>query len=144
MAGHHHLDELLDQLRAEGARITPARRSVVQSLVDAGAEHLTADQIASRIHRTNPDLHVSTIYRTLDFLEEAGVVTRAGFGDGAATYHLAGDRHHHAVCELCGTTIELPDRTFASVTARLRRDHGFIATPRHLTISGRCRRCASR
>lgn len=144
MAGHHHLDDLLDRLRAGGARITPARRQVLQTLVEAGSDHLTAEQIASRIHRTSPDLHVSTIYRTLDFLEESGVVVRAGFGDGAATYHLAGDHHHHAVCEVCGTTIELADSTFAGVVRKLARDHGFVAAPRHLTISGRCRRCATR
>jgi Fur family ferric uptake transcriptional regulator len=147
MAAHDHddhLERLLDQLRGSGCRITTARRSVLAALVDAGADHLTADQLTARIHRTNPDLHVSTIYRTLDLLEEHGAVVRAGFVDGAATYHLADDRHHHAVCEGCGSTIELSDRIFAPVISRLRRDHGFVAAPRHVTIAGRCRRCASR
>ena len=82
MAAHQDLDDLLDRLRAEGARITPARRQVLQTLVEAGSEHLTAEQIASRIHATNPDLHVSTIYRTLDFLEDSGAVIRAGIDSG--------------------------------------------------------------
>lgn len=143
MAGHHHVEDLVADLRARGIRVTAARRLVLQTLVDAGADHLAADQIADRIHRTHPDLHVSTTYRTLDALEEAGMIVRAGLGDGPTTYHLADDHHHHAVCDGCGTTIELPDRLFAGVVRRLRDHHGFVAAPHHLTITGRCRSCAS-
>jgi Fur family transcriptional regulator, ferric uptake regulator len=144
MARHLPLDDLLDDLRSRGARVTTARRLVLAELIRRGADHPTADQITTRIRRTNPELHLSTIYRTLEFLEDTGLVVRAGFGDGATTYHLAADRHHHAVCEVCGTIIELPESALAGVVASLRRDHGFAASPHHVTIPGVCARCSAR
>jgi Fur family transcriptional regulator, ferric uptake regulator len=141
MTVHVDLDDLLDQLRSRGARVTTARRVVLADLARRGSAHPSADQIARRVARSHPELHLSTIYRTLEALEELGLVTRASFGEGATTYHLAADRHHHAVCESCGTVIELPDAALAPLVRRLDRDHGFAARPRHLTIAGRCASC---
>jgi Fe2+ or Zn2+ uptake regulation protein len=135
------LDDLLGELRARGARVTTARRLVLADLVRRGGAHPTAEQIARRISRSNPDLHLSTVYRTLEALEDLGLVMRASIGEGATTYHLAADRHHHARCDACGRVIELPDAAFASVVRRLARDHGFAATPRHVTIPGLCADC---
>jgi Fe2+ or Zn2+ uptake regulation protein len=141
MSADVDLDDLLDQLRARGARVTTARRTILADLVRRGSAHPTAEQIARRVGRSHPELHLSTIYRTLEALEELGLVIRASFGDGATTYHLAADRHHHAVCGSCGRVIELPDALLAPVVRRLARDYGFAATPRHLTIRGRCASC---
>jgi Fur family ferric uptake transcriptional regulator len=142
--GHHvTLDDLLEQLRSRGDRVTVARRLVLAELLAAGSEHRTAEGLADRVHRRDPEVHLSTIYRTLDVLEGAGLVVRAGFGDGAATYHLASDHHHHAVCDSCGAVIELPSDAFAALVRRLDRDHGFAARPRHVTIPGLCADCRS-
>src|SRR5689334_14037302 len=102
-------DQLVDRLRAQGERVTTARRLVLGALVDAGHLHVSAEQLAGDIQRTNPEVNVSTVYRTLDVLEGAGLVIRAGVGRGAATtYHLIDDPHHHAVCDGCGAVIDLP------------------------------------
>lgn len=121
--------------------MTAARRSVLAELLAAGSAHRTAEQLAARVHRREPEIHLSTIYRTLEFLEAEGLVVRAGFGDGPTTYHLASDHHHHAVCDSCGAVIELPDDAFATLVRRLDRDHGFAAHPSHVTIPGRCADC---
>jgi Fur family transcriptional regulator, ferric uptake regulator len=141
MAPHADLDALLGRLRDEGSRVTTARRLVLAALVDAGGEHPTADDLGQRIQASNPEVHLSTVYRTLESLEQAGLVVRAGFRGAAATYHLADDHHHHAQCDGCGAEVELPHDAFAAVIARLRRDHGFVASPHHLVIGGRCRDC---
>jgi Fur family transcriptional regulator, ferric uptake regulator len=141
MGVHADLDGLLADLRARGARVTTARRAVLAELVRRGSAHPSAEQIAARLRRSRPEVHLSTVYRTLDVLEELGLVARAGITDGVTTYHLAADRHHHAVCQVCGTVIELPESALSAVVARLRRDHGFAADPHHLTIPGVCARC---
>jgi Fe2+ or Zn2+ uptake regulation protein len=141
MAPAPDLDDLLEVLRSGGTRVTAARRLVLAELVRRGRSHPSAEQIARRLQHTNPELHLSTIYRTLELFEHLGLVVRASLGEGATTYHLAGDRHHHAVCEACGTVIELPQAAFASVVRRLEKEHGFAATPRHVTIPGRCAGC---
>jgi Fur family ferric uptake transcriptional regulator len=141
MTVHVELEDLLAELRARGGRVTTARRVVLADLARRGSAHPTAEQIARRVGRANPELHLSTIYRTLEALEDLGIVTRAGIGEGATTYHLAADRHHHAICVSCGAVIELPDSVLAPIVRRLERDHGFAADPRHVTISGCCADC---
>ena len=147
--GHDHapadpdaaLDDLVARLRAGGERVTTARRLVLQALLDAGQHHPSAEQIAASIQRTNPDVNLSTVYRTLEVLEAAGLVIRAGLGGAATTYHLVDDPHHHAVCDRCGAVIVLPAAAFDAVVRRLDRDHGFSARPSHLSVSGLCANC---
>lgn len=147
---HHHeadgdgtADALVDQLRARGLRATTARRAVLEALVAAGTDHLTADELGRRVRADHPAIHLSTIYRTLEALTDAGVTNVARFADQPVTYHLATDVHHHAVCTRCGATLVLDPAVFEPVRRRLRRDHGFEADPHHLTIVGLCRDCAA-
>ena len=135
------LDDLLDQLRHRGDRVTVARRAVLEALLDDPESHLTADALAERIQRRHPDVHLSTVYRTVEFLTQAGILTEVHVGHGPSSYHFAADSHHHAVCDRCGAEVELPADLFLPVTTRLRRDYGFEADPSHLTIAGRCAAC---
>jgi Fur family ferric uptake transcriptional regulator len=147
------VEVLVDRLRATGARVTPARRLVLAELAgaepdghhhrEAPHEHPSADQLAERIRRDHPDVHLSTVYRTLERLEELGLVIQAGHDHGATTYHLADADHHHAVCERCGAVIELPATVLAPVSRQLTRDFDFAANLRHLTITGVCATCRS-
>jgi Fe2+ or Zn2+ uptake regulation protein len=147
--GHRHdepdlpgVDGLLERVRAAGGRITTARRAVLETLLAAGAEHLTAEEVAARVHRSAPEVHLSTVYRTLESLEGVGVLRQARLGAGPVSYHLAADEPHHAVCTSCGAVIVLPASSLAPVTRRLAKDHGFVAAPQHLTITGLCADCA--
>lgn len=124
--------------------MTTARRAVLGELIAAGDVHLNVDELARRVNTLHPDIHLSTVYRTLDALRDAGLIIEARFADQPTTYHLAGDRHHHAVCSECGVTINLPASTFDQLARRLERDYGFRADPHHLTIPGRCATCAAR
>ena len=63
----------IEALRAEGRRITTARRLVIELLART-PDHLTADDIATRIHMLHPEIHLSTVYRTLDSLSEWDLV----------------------------------------------------------------------
>ncbi len=137
------IDDLVDQLRTRGVRVTTARRAVLGVLVGAGERHLSADELAAEVQRDDPSVHLSTIYRTLDSLEEAGLITLARFSDHPVTYHLAGDVHHHAVCTRCATVLQLPADALDGVSRTLMREHGFHAAPRHLTIPGICADCAA-
>lgn len=136
------MDELVAELHARGLRATTARLAVLAQVAAAGDEHLTTDELAERVAATTPGTHLSTVYRTCDALVEAGILAPAPFADGRASFHLAADAHHHAVCSRCGATVSLPPEALEPLRRRLRRDHGFEADPLHLTISGLCRRCA--
>ena len=140
--GPERLDRILEQLRAGGGRITPARRALVGALLAADS-HVTADDLAEVVQRSHPDVHQSTIYRTLDVLEELGVVDHVHLGHGRAVYHLLDDPHQHLVCEVCEDVIEVPDALFRPLAEELARDYGFTLRPNHFAVLGRCAACAS-
>jgi Fur family ferric uptake transcriptional regulator len=131
---------VLGLIRARGGRITAARRAVVEALVAAGDDHITAAEVAERVESSHPEVHRSTIYRTLDALEELGVLTHVHLGHGPSTFHLAEDAHLHAVCSACGQVIELPRDALDDVARQLAR-RGFVLAPQHFALSGRCRSC---
>ena len=132
---------ILGALRAGGGRITPARRALVEALLGSDG-HVTAEDLAAAVQRSHPDVHQSTIYRTLDALEELGVVDHVHLGHGRAVYHLADDPHQHLVCEVCGHVIEVPDDAFAGLSDQLQRDYAFTLRPNHFAVLGRCAGCA--
>ncbi len=142
MAGREiTVEDLVDQLRRKGQRSTTARRAVLAELIEAGDEHLTAEELARRIQVRHPAIHLSTVYRTLDVLTDAGIIAVARIGHQPVTFHLTSDVHHHAVCTRCGTTLNLPPDVLDLVSRRLQRDFGFRADPHHLTINGICGSC---
>ncbi|MHC3820100.1 Fur family transcriptional regulator [Streptomyces sp. DT9] len=128
-------------LRQRGYRLTPQRQLVLEA-VDA-LEHATPDEILSEVRRTASGVNISTVYRTLELLEELGLVSHAHLGHGAPTYHLA-DRHHHIhlVCRDCGDVIEADVGVVAEFTEKLRGTFGFETDMKHFAIFGRCADCA--
>ena len=134
---------ILQQLRADGTRITSARRALVTALVEADDHHVTADDLADTVHRSNPSVHRSTVYRTLDALEQAGVVEHVHLGHGRAVYHLSDDRHLHLVCDRCGAVVQVPEAEVAPLRDRLADRYGFVVNGRHFALPGVCRACAA-
>jgi Fe2+ or Zn2+ uptake regulation protein len=128
-------------IRDHGGRVTTARRALVTALVQARG-HVTADDLAALVQKAQPDVHLSTIYRSLDALERIGIVDHVHLGHGRAVYHLADEPHQHLVCEVCGAVVEVPDATFAELSDTLRRGYGFTIRPNHFAVLGRCRACA--
>jgi Fur family transcriptional regulator, ferric uptake regulator len=137
------IDAVLELVRRRGGRVTEARRAVVAALVDGRHEHLTAELVAGRVQESQPDVHLSTVYRTLDSLEALGVVSHVHLGHGPSTYHLDTEPHHHAACDTCGTIVHLPGDLYDEVVARVRAETGFVATPPHFSLTGRCPACTA-
>ena len=135
------LSLILTTLGQEGRRITAGRRAVVEALVGATG-HMSADDLATAVRRSNPGVHRATVYRTVEALEAAGLVEHVHLGHGRSVYHLADDIHQHLVCEVCGTVEEAPPDLLSEVAVRLADERGFVMRPYHFAVLGRCRRCA--
>jgi Fur family transcriptional regulator, ferric uptake regulator len=142
VSGPPDVDEVLDLVRSRGGRVTAPRRAVVGALLAGQGEHLTAEDVAARVQAEHPEVHLSTVYRTLEALEELGVASHVHLGHGPSTYHLAIERHHHAVCDGCGKVVELPADLFDDVGEQVRRNTGFVIDPAHFALPGRCATCA--
>ena len=138
------VDDVLAGIRAAGGRATPARRAIVEVLVGGTRhQHFTADEVAQRVQAVLPDVAISTVYRSMEALEELGFVEHLHIGHGPAVYHLADEQHLHLVCEVCGAITELPESTLDAIGAEIRRRHKFHIEPRHFALSGRCQQCAT-
>lgn len=131
---------LHETLKAKGYRITPQRQLVLDAVVTL--QHGTPDEICAEVQRTAGGVNLSTVYRTLELLEELGLVTHAHLGHGAPTYHsaAAGD-HLHLVCRVCGTVTETDVSMADALVSRLAEQHGFETDVAHFAIYGRCQGC---
>jgi Fur family ferric uptake transcriptional regulator len=128
-------------LRQRGYRLTPQRELVLQAVDHL--EHATPDGILCEVRKTASGVNISTVYRTLELLEELGLVSHAHLGHGAPTYHLA-DRHDHMhlVCRDCDSVTEAGVEVAAPLRDGLRNAFGFETDMKHFAIFGRCRDCA--
>ena len=130
-------------LSQEGRRRTAPRQAIVECLL-AAPGHVTADEVAADVQKRFPSVNISTVYRTLDTLEELGVIDHVHLGHGRAIYHLADEDHQHLVCERCESVEELPATKLRSLMRTIERDHGFEVDRRHFAIVGVCRDCRDR
>lgn len=136
---HITSEALTDSLRAAGLRLTTSRRAVCEVFAEHHDKHLTAASITARI---GGSVDQSTVYRILDALEDAGLVTHTHLGHGASVYHLAGDEpHQHIVCEVCGSAAEIDVAHFEDALRAIRTETGYVVEPSHFALTGRCIDC---
>jgi len=135
---------ILDKFRARGGRVTEARRAIVTTLLSTdGHEHLSADDVAQRVQVSHPDIAVSTVYRSLDALQELGVVEHVHVGHGPTVFHLVDHAHVHLLCHGCNEIIELSPDSMDAMRREVEERHGFVIDPSHFAIGGRCASCVA-
>lgn len=134
-------------LRERGIRFTPGRRRVVGVL--AGA---SGPSSAAELHEAlKGRVPLSSLYRTLAVLEEAGVLDRLHDVNGVARYELSewlAGHHHHVVCMECGTSrdVELGaglETTMAQLARAVAEDLQFQMSGHRLELEGVCPSCRS-
>jgi len=135
--------EIRAELRARGQRWTPQRRLILEVLEETRG-HVTGSELVERCRARDPDTTPSTVYRTLDVLEELGYVNHSHSADGREEFHvLPHAEHAHLQCRSCGRTWELGvDDATALAQPALDR-FGFVADIGHMTIVGLCADCAA-
>jgi len=127
-------------LKEKGLKLTPQRRLIVDAIHEANI-HLTAEEIIAHVQAKMPEVHKSTIYRTLDLLEKTGCVFKSELDAQAIYHHAEEGHHHHLVCSKCGRIIECDEDLFKSVENTLQRQYGFHVDFKHLVMSGLCKEC---
>jgi len=131
-------------LREKGLKLTPQRRLIVDAIHDTDA-HLTAEEIILHVQARMPEVHKSTIYRTLELLEKNGCVFKSELGDHSVYHHVdEGHHHHHLVCSKCGKTIECDEGFFAPIEKSLAEKYGFRVDSKHVVMSGLCKECVNK
>lgn len=131
-----------EALQRTGLRRTPQRMAVLRAL--QGGRALSAHEVHERARGECPEVGLSTVYRTLVSLAEAGLIDPIGQHEGEATYRLcSGEHHHHLVCRSCRRVIELSRCDLSPIEAEIARDHDFDVDGHSLTFHGLCAECRS-
>jgi Fur family ferric uptake transcriptional regulator len=127
-------------LRASGHRVTPQRQLVLEAVTKLN--HASPEEIFAEVHQKASGVNVSTIYRTLELLEQLGLVSHTHLGHGAPRYHLAAEAQHvHLVCRDCGRVTEIGPDAIRPLITGLDERYGFETDVGHLTVFGRCAEC---
>ena len=130
-----------DRLHARGLRWTPQRRALIEVLSTTDG-HVTGAELIERCRRVDPATIPSTVYRTLDVLEEIGIVSHSHASDGREEFHvLPVVEHGHLECRRCHATWEIPADEAAELVAPLERRRDFRVDLSHLSILGLCAGC---
>lgn len=137
-----------------GYRITIPRQAIL-SLLGSTSEHLSAEDIYIAVHKTYPNIGLTTVYRTLELLVQMGIVYKFDFGDKRARYELSegpkGKRHHHhLVCTNCGRVIDYTDfvdkekELLSKTEEGLSRKYDFKINGHRIQFYGLCSECKKR
>lgn len=137
----HDMAAIAAQLHKGGYRMTPQRQLILDAVCRLGG-HVTPDAVYDAVQTITPALNRATVYRTLNFLSEQGILNTVLLEDGRTGYELAGaEPHHHLVCRVCGGEEQISHEAVAVLFADIARHHQFSVKSRHLTLFGICHHC---
>jgi Fur family ferric uptake transcriptional regulator len=136
------MQDVGEQLRAHGRRMTPQRQRVLDAVAALG--HATPEAVVERVASDGGvGLAASTVYRAQDALESLGIVGHTHLDHRAPAYHLADHADHvHLVCRGCGKVEQCPRELADGFAGNVLADTGFVADVTHMAVHGVCRRCA--
>ncbi|MFP4105059.1 MAG: Fur family transcriptional regulator [Phycisphaerae bacterium] len=136
--------EFADFLRESGARVTQARRIILER-VASREDHFRADRLAEDLSAGPERVSRGTVYNTLALLVEAGMVRELRDTDRHSHYeYIHGRRHHeHMICTRCRTFIEFTDPEMGRIIDRACRERGFKQETRRVIVTGLCSKCRS-
>ncbi len=142
---HEHAPAATDwraELRRRGYRLTPQRELILAAIDDLG--HATPDELLAHVQQRASSVNASTVYRTLEVLEDLGLVRHTHLSDRAPTYHtVSGHEHFHLKCRTCAKVVSVDVDAASGFEDRLSEEFGFVADVGHLTVFGRCRECTN-
>lgn len=120
--------------------LTPQRRAVLQVIRESG-KHLTASEIFAAARGRLSSLSYATVYNSLRYLKEAGLVREVSFGNAASRYDRETDRHDHAICTNCGKLVDFDLSATVELMRAAARRTRFKPESIHLTLRGLCPDC---
>lgn len=130
-----------DEAAREAVRPTRQRRAIAAAL-DSFEDFRSAQEIHALLVEQGDKVGLSTVYRTLQSLADAGEIDPLRTETGETIYRRCSDsHHHHLVCRACGRTVEVEGPTVEKWTNAVAREHGFREVSHSLEIFGLCGAC---
>lgn len=139
------MNALKEDLKKKGYKLTPQRRSIVDTIIDNEGKHLTAEEIYDKVKISCPEIGLATVYRTILLLEELGVISRLDLNDGCSRYEIVHSnethRHHHLICNNCHKVSEVQDDLLEELEGDIEKQYNFKIVDHSLKFYGICDEC---
>ncbi|MEQ9619662.1 MAG: Fur family transcriptional regulator [Deltaproteobacteria bacterium] len=100
------LEKFLSKSREKGLKLTPQRMVIFNILAESN-RHMTVDEIYTKAKVQYPMLSPATVYRNMEQMVDAGLLTHLDLGGASVKYDTNLDEHHHFVCNECGKVVDL-------------------------------------
>ena len=131
-------------LSGGGLRVTN-QRTLILEIIRQGKGHLDADEVYRRARKKQPNLSLSTVYRTLRMLKELGLIQKVHFDEDHHHYEVkAPQEHHHLVCLGCGKVVEFQYPLYRYVKKNVAEAKGFDIVDTEIRMRGYCSECCQR
>jgi len=140
-------EELLEKfkvlLKENNLKYTKQREAILKTLYDH-PDHFTPENLYLLVKENYPDLNtgITTVYRTLNLLEENDIATSISFGSAGKKFELGNKPHHdHLICEKCGKIVEFEDEKIEKLQENIAKMHDFKLTDHLMQLYGICKKC---
>jgi Fur family ferric uptake transcriptional regulator len=133
-----------DLINQTGMRVTSQRNSILKALIENSNKHLSVDEIYDLVKEKDDFIGIATIYRTLDLLEDLGVIVKRDFRDKSAKYEFIFNEkkeHYHLICKECGRVIEISGLLPNNLKEKVMEEKDFKSVDYSLQIYGYCNKC---
>ncbi|MCI6642537.1 MULTISPECIES: Fur family transcriptional regulator [Campylobacter] len=140
------LEEFKKIIKDNGLKYTKQREILLKTLYNS-SYHFTPESLNMHIKEKYPDLNIgiATIYRTLNLLENARMVTSISFGAQGKKFELANKPHHdHIICKSCGKIVEFTDQEIENKQLEIAQKNGFTLTSHLMQLYGICEKCSKK
>lgn len=140
----HNTWDYATYLRNRGYRMTPQRQIVMDAICE-GCGHTTLPEILERVKTKSTAINQATVYRTLHFLLDTGLIVKAEVDPSETVYEIAGQSpHHHLLCRRCHHEIEIGTEPLAAMQQAIQEQYGFVVDANHLVFTGLCAHCLAK
>lgn len=121
------------------------QRAAVAAALDQVDEFRSAQELHDMLRHRGDSVGLTTVYRTLQSLADAGEVDVLRTSDGESVYRRcsSGDHHHHLVCRMCGKAVEVEGPAVEKWSEAIAEQHGFVNVAHTVEIFGTCAECAA-
>ncbi len=123
--------------------ITKQRSAVLQVIRDSEG-HMTANEVFEKAKRLLPGISFATVYNSLRYLSNEGLIGEVRFGKDATRYDRKLERHDHAICDNCGKLVDLDLRIPNALFKEASELSKFTVRNIELTLHGLCPECINK
>jgi Fur family ferric uptake transcriptional regulator len=140
-------EELLEKfkviLKSNSLKFTSQRESILRTLFE-NPDHFTPENLYLLVKERYPksNVGITTVYRTLNLLEENNIATSISFGTQGKKFEIGNKPHHdHLICEKCGEIVEFEDERIEALQAQIAKKYNFKLTDHLMQLYGICDKC---